>query len=126
MPVCTLHSLQHTDQAVRLAVDFICPGFPAHFLKVEDDHMLFRLKDHIGKTPIIIMTERKMDEAWEQAMKSAPQPESLISCAQSNSVDMLAYTVASEAPNAGDIARYAFQRCVHSPQLAATVHKRGE
>ena len=44
------------DQAVRLAVDFICPGFPAHFMKVEDDHMLFRLKDHIGKTPIIIMT----------------------------------------------------------------------
>ena len=120
------HFLPNIDRAVKLTMDFTCPGFPSHLLKINNERMLLMMKPHIGKTPICIFSDIEMTPEWEEEVKTRRQPESIISCYQTSTLDMLAFTIASEAEQPGELARYALQRCVDSPQVAAVLYKKGE
>ena len=114
------------DRAVRIAADFVCPGFPAHALKVQDDRMLYHLRSMIGKTPIIIYSDIKMTPEWEAMVQALPPVQTMLAHVAATPIDMVAYTIAMGAENRSDLASCAMSECTNSPHVGAQLYKRGK
>ena len=107
-------------------MDCVSPGFPSHGICTQDERLLFKIHASLKDTPITIMSDVTMDDKWKEQMKELPSPPSLLSCAGSNVMDMLAYTLASSVTDKQSLAKAAMEKCAKAPHLAAKLYKRGE